>query len=695
MDNTDFNILRGRYNIGSKQISMAPNEHILIVDDNPDDRALVLREIKSEDPGAMVSEARNFDDLKQKLTSEHFDLVITDYQLNWSSGLDVLNRVKESQPECSVIMFTASGSEEIAVQAMKNGLQDYILKSPSNLDRLRSSIRQTFEQVQQKKALEAAENRYRNLFHSIPIGLYQTSPDGKFMEVNRAMINMLGYNDADSLMAVDTKELYVHKDHYVNWQILTQEFGYVRNLEVEMWRADRSVIWVEINGKSVYKDGRLIYNEGSLQDITDRVNAVYALQETASKASHLAKRNAELYAQLQKHNTHLESLIEERTKALQLEVDIRQNSEIALRHSEERYRSVVDKVREAICKIDVDGKITFLNNAWIQITGYQNEESIGKNLVDFFSGDNRTQLVDGLNDIIKSVFSHKQMQIELITQSGEVRWLDLFIDAEKDEKNEVVGVFFILYDITGRKFADDEIKKAYAKEKELNELRAQFVSMTSHEFRTPLASILTSSELLEHYGKNWTPEKNLTHLKRIQSSVQQIIGLMDDVLILGKSDAGKLFCVRERTDPVQLLNAIVDEVQLNANQSHQIDLKMRKRIAECYLDKKLFRQIVNNLLTNSLKYSSIGSTIKVEMLQRKNILQLTIQDSGIGIPKSDQSQLFQSFFRAKNVGNAPGTGLGLPIVKRSVDAHNGSIDIVSEEKVGTTVTIKLDVSNIL
>jgi PAS domain S-box-containing protein len=695
MHNTEFNILQVRHLNGAIQFRVAPYEHILLVDDNPDDRALVLREIKSEDPGALVSEAKNFDDLKQKLIAEHFVLVITDYQLNWSSGLEVLNKVKESQPGCSVIMYTATGSEEIAVQAMKNGLQDYILKSPNNLGRLRTSIRQTFDQIQQKKALEAAENRYRNLFHSIPIGLYQTSPDGTFLEVNKAMINMLGYSDIDSLMAVDTKELYVHEDHYVNWQKLTKEFGYVKNLEVEIWRADRSVIWVEINGKSVYKDGRLIYNEGSLQDITDRVNAVNALQETASKTAHLAKRNAELYAQLQKYNTHLEFLIEDRTKALQFEVDIRQNSEIALRYSEERYRSVVDKVREAISKIDVDGKVTFLNDAWVQITGYSKEESMDKNLIDFFKGDHRLKLIEGLDDILKSVYSHKQIQLELITHSGEIRWLDVFIDAEKNEKNEVLGVFLILYDITGRKFADDEIKKAYTKEKELNELRAQFVSMTSHEFRTPLASILTSSELLEHYGKQWTPEKNHTHLKRIQSSVQHIISLMDDVLILGKSDAGKLICAKERTDPVQLLHAILDEVQLNTNQLHQIDLTIREGIAECYLDKKLFRQIVNNLLTNSLKYSSIGSTIKVEMIHRKNILQLEFQDSGIGIPKSDQSQLFQSFFRAKNVGNAPGTGLGLPIVKRSIDAHNGSIEVVSEENFGTYVTIKLDVSNTL
>jgi DNA-binding NtrC family response regulator len=147
MNNTDFDILSRQHNIGQKHVRMATNEHILLVDDNPDDRALVLREIKSEDPGAKVSEARNIDELQNKLSSEHFDLVITDYQLNWSSGLDVLSKVKNSQPECSVIMFTATGSEEIAVEAMKNGLQDYILKSPSNFGRLRSSIRQTFEQI--------------------------------------------------------------------------------------------------------------------------------------------------------------------------------------------------------------------------------------------------------------------------------------------------------------------------------------------------------------------------------------------------------------------------------------------------------------------------------------------------------------------------------------------------------------------
>src|SRR5690606_3724601 len=146
---------------------MSPYEHILIVDDNPDDRALIYREVRSEEPGALVSEASTPTELHGRLEDAHIDLVITDYQLNWTSGLDVLKMVKQYQPECPVIMFTATGSEEIAVAAMKNGLQDYILKSPENLERLRASIRQTFVQSQQRKALEAARTRYEELFQGI------------------------------------------------------------------------------------------------------------------------------------------------------------------------------------------------------------------------------------------------------------------------------------------------------------------------------------------------------------------------------------------------------------------------------------------------------------------------------------------------------------------------------------------------
>jgi PAS domain S-box-containing protein len=670
---------------------LSPFEHILIVDDNPDDRALIFREVRSEEPAALVSEAKNYDEFYDQISDKHIDLVITDYQLNWTSGLEILKMVKQRQPDCSVIMFTASGSEEVAVSAMKNGLQDYILKSPANLERLRASIRQSFIQSQQRKALEAAQNRYEELFQGIPIGLYQTSPDGRFMEVNQAMVNMLGYPDAETLMSIGTKELYVHKDHYSQWKRRSNELGQVKGLEVEMWRYDRSVIWVEINGKPVYKEGVFQYNEGSLQDITDRVNAVRELQSTASHAAQLAKRNAELYAQLQKHSKHLEEMIEDRTRELKREVQIRKKSEEDLLISQTSYKAVVDRVREAICKLDEDGIIRFINPAWEQITGYDISSSLGKEFSSFFDNSTVTDIKLHLKDFFNSQSSHIQMLVPFTTRDKQTRWIEIYFDADKNLAEDVIGLFVMIFDVTDRKLANDEISKAYAKEKELSELRAQFVSMTSHEFRTPLASIMTSSELLQHYGYSWPREKNEVHHNRIQAAVKHIISMMDDVLIIGKSDAGKLICERQEETPIELTKVILDEIDLNSKGSHVITFTSQKEDLKVWLDKKLYRQIATNLVTNALKYSSKGSTVDVSLKLTDEELHLTVKDRGIGIPESDLDQMFQSFFRARNVGETPGTGLGLPIVKRSIDAHGGTISVDSIENVGTTVTVILDV----
>lgn len=541
-------------------------------------------------------------------------------------------------------------------------------------------------------ALQTAKDQYRELFHGIPVGLYQTTPDGKFLEVNQAMVDMFGYPDAETLKKVPTRELYVHETHYNLWKKISSELGRVRGLEVEMWKYDRTPIWVEIHGKSVKQDGRLLFNEGSVLDISARVHAVQELQKTASKAAQLAKRNAELYAQVQKYNKHLESQIKERTRDLEAEIETRKKSEHALRESEARYKSVVDRVREAICKIDCDGEILFLNPAWSNITGFDVESSLGKNICDFFSGRGMKQIEGCLAQICTGELQHCQLQLPLKSARNEKKWVEFFFDAELDLEGTITGVFVLLYDITDQKKASDEIKKAYAKEKELNELRTQFVSMTSHEFRTPLATILTSSELLQHYSHRWPEEKVNTHHERIQTSVHQIISMMDDILIIGRSDAGKLECIRELNDPADQINKLIEEVVLNAHFSHNIDLTVVGEPHECYLDRKLFRQIVSNVLTNSIKYSEPGSSIGVQLAYIGGSIRIIVKDQGIGIPEQDLKQMFQAFYRARNVGDRHGTGLGLSIVKRSVDAHNGSIEIDSKENMGTTVSIILDVT---
>ena len=192
---------------------------------------------------------------------------------------------------------------------------------------------------------------------------------------------------------------------------------------------------------------------------------------------------------------------------------------------------------------------------------------------------------------------------------------------------------------------------------------------------------MTSSELLQYYGHTWPREKNEVHHNRIQTAVKNIISMMDDVLIIGKSDAGKLISEKKLENPVDVTIGILDEIELNSKGSHKIVFDSPQIETTIWLDRKLYRQILSNLVTNALKYSSKGSTVHVNLNLDYNRLHLTVKDEGIGIPNSDVDQMFQAFFRARNVGETPGTGLGLPIVKRSVDAHGGTISIDSTENV--------------
>lgn len=477
---------------------------------------------------------------------------------------------------------------------------------------------------------------YRDLFQSLPIGLYQASPDGHFLEVNDAFLELLGYPDAQTLLQVCTPELYVNPAAYQTYLLNMTTNGMVRALEVEMKRHDNTIIWVEINARSIHRDGKLVCNEGSVQDITSRVNA--------------------------------------------------------WRISEKRYFNVVEKIREVLFTLDRNGNIQYVNQAWHRLTGYPPGECLGKKLTTYFESDDSQILTQDLTNLYTNKYAHMQMQGQLRTVSGALTWVEVIADAERSEVGEIHEVFGMVYDISERKRAEDEMRRAFEKERELNALRTQFVSMTSHEFRTPLSSILTSAELIEHYGNRWSFEKNLQHLKRIQNAVQQIISLMDDMLIIGRSDAGKLAARREPELIEPILRSLIDEVRLNLKASHVIRFDPDLPPTPLGIDKKLLRQIFSNLLSNALKYSEDGSHIHVRVWEVYPMLCIRVQDNGIGIPESDQGQLFESFYRASNVGDRPGTGLGLPIVKRSVEAHGGHVTLMSSPGNGTTITVHLNVS---
>ena len=249
------------------------------------------------------------------------------------------------------------------------------------------------------------------------------------------------------------------------------------------------------------------------------------------------------------------------------------------------------------------------------------------------------------------------------------------------------------------------LKNALEQEKKLNELKSRFVTMASHEFRTPLASILSSAELLEHYSHKWSEDKKLNHLHRIQASVKHMTELLNDVLLLGKADAGKLKLNPTKINLSQFCQELVEEIQLTT-ETHQIIFQVESCLevdggcgqqsdatenewATVYMDEKILRHILNNLLSNAIKYSPDSDQVIFDLICQSRQAIFQIRDFGIGIPPSEQDRLFDSFHRANNVGSIPGTGLGLPIVKRSVDLHGGTIAMNSQVGVGTTVSVTL------
>jgi signal transduction histidine kinase len=233
------------------------------------------------------------------------------------------------------------------------------------------------------------------------------------------------------------------------------------------------------------------------------------------------------------------------------------------------------------------------------------------------------------------------------------------------------------------------IRNALEKEKELSELKSRFISMTSYEFRTPLTVILSSAELLEYYSHRWSEEKKQKHLRRIQTSVMHMKRLVDDVMTIGTAEAGRQQFDPAPMDLVGLCRNITEEIQINLQQEYRLTFLTLGNCTNARMDEKLLRHILTNLLSNAIKYSPEGGVIQFDLICNQETAVFRIQDSGIGIPKEDQEQLFESFHRASNVGTIAGTGLGLAIVKRCVDLHRGQIGVESEVGVGSTFTITL------
>jgi PAS domain S-box-containing protein len=270
---------------------------IVLIDDNPDDRSLVARELRKEFPYLEIEEVHDSAGVERILAAAaEVDLVITDYQLGWTTGNVIVKDLKERCPDCPVLMFTGTGNEEAAVEAMKLGVEDYVLKSPRQYSRVAVAARAAIKAGAHKRELKQAENRYANLFNSIPVGLYTATPSGEILEANPALLSMLGYASKGELSQTTLSALHLSKADYEKWRELMERSGETSRYEAQLRCKDGRLCWVEVHARAIrHPSTRQIIYEGSMEDITERKvaeqereNLIEELQEALAKVKTLS-----------------------------------------------------------------------------------------------------------------------------------------------------------------------------------------------------------------------------------------------------------------------------------------------------------------------------------------------------------------------------------------------------------------------
>ncbi|MBI5372715.1 MAG: PAS domain-containing sensor histidine kinase [Sphingobacteriales bacterium] len=283
-------------------------------------------------------------------------------------------------------------------------------------------------------------------------------------------------------------------------------------------------------------------------------------------------------------------------------------------------------------------------------------------------------------EIEKNLLRQK-MELEKI--SDDIRKLNTDLEGKVEERTIILKEA-----LQKLEESQTELSESLDKERQLNEIKSRFVSMASHEFRTPLSTILSSAILVSKYPSGDDFEKRERHIRRIRDSVNHMNELLEDFLSLGKLEEGKVGVTVTSFSVKDFIEDVVDEMKAHLKNGQEI-------FPECSgepvftTDKRMMKNILLNLLSNAIKFSGEGKRVWIRSTTGKDRLEITIRDEGLGIPAEDQPHLFSTFFRAKNVSNIQGTGLGLPIVKRYVNLLGGDIHLDSVLERGTEVTISL------
>jgi PAS domain S-box-containing protein len=411
--------------------------------------------------------------------------------------------------------------------------------------------------------------------------------------------------------------------------------------------------------------------EKATDELREKTNAIERLnEELENRVKQRTQELAEANRALGESNKNLHEEVEERARV-----------EEALRESQKLYSTIAHNFPDGvICVLDKTLHYIFIDGKELKELGMTKEHFIGKNIREIFFADE----INDLPEQLQRVFNW-----ESISQGLRFRGQEYTMNAVPlpDSKGIIKEVLVVISNTTELKRAEQEILSSLEKEKELNELKSKFVSIASHEFRTPLSTILSSVSLIAKYDKPEDIEKKNKHIERIKSSVKSLTEILNDFLSLEKLEAGKVEKHDLLFDLVDFSEELCEELQTVAKAGQQIICHHEGEKRNVQLDKQILRNALINLVNNAIKYSPEGKNIYFNSRIDDAGVFIEIKDEGMGIPEEDQEHLFERFFRAQNVTAIQGTGLGLNIVNRYIKLMGGKINFESRVNKGSTFTV--------
>lgn len=505
------------------------------------------------------------------------------------------------------------------------------------------------ERDEKEKELKKSEDKFRRFAENAEdvIFRYKFFPEEHFEYVSPSSSNLFGYEPQEFYDDPELAFKIVHrKDLKIARQMFFKDISDKRPIIVHCIKKNGAAVWVEIRYVLLNNSkGHLSTIEGTAHDVTERK----LIEEERAN-----------------YRANLEKLVDNRTHELKL--------------SEERFRTLAEHSNDSIIRIDKNMECVYVNAVLEKRTSLAQSSFIGKKIETINNVWKQKELFESA--VSKTFLSKQKQNIEVELQTESV-WLDYNIVPEFNDEGEVVTVLAFGRDITERKKLETSILESLVKEKELSELKTQFVSMVSHEFRTPLTTIVSSAEIINMLIEKNETERKRSHVQKIFNAAESMTSLLDDILTLNRTETGKLSFNPELIDLNNFCREITENYfALYKDHIFYCDYKCSKN--KFTVDAKLLRQIIENLLTNAFKYTAAGKKVTLVITNDDNYLFIEITDEGIGIPAEEHKNLFEPFYRASNTMHYPGNGLGLSIVKKAVELHKGKINFNSTINEGTT-----------